>query len=87
MFLVKIIVDNCQYCNQLNNYLLNSGKDKYIQTMNASTKDGLDFAKRYGITKAPSLVLVDEDLNFVESCIAEEITELRIQQMINRLWH
>lgn len=87
MFLVKVIVDNCKYCQQLNTYLKNSGKDKYIQVMNASKEEGLNFAKRYGITKAPSLVLVDEDLNFVESCLAEDITELRIQQMINRLWH
>lgn len=57
---VLIVTEGCSACEQLTQALKRDGLFDKVTIVNASTPEGLDFAKRLGVRSAPECAVVEE---------------------------
>lgn len=71
-----VVTDTCPYCESLLEYLKRQGLAEKVRVINASTKEGLDFAVKYGIRAVPECVVITGNGEKVRVCSKGEFEQL-----------
>lgn len=71
-----VVTDSCPICADVKAYLKLKGLTDKVKLINASTPEGLKFARENGITGVPECVVVDENGKQVRVCTKEEFNEV-----------
>lgn len=69
-----VVTDSCPHCEELKKELEKKGLLDKVKIINASTKEGLKFAKAHGIKFVPQCVIIDGKR--VEGCSETDLVEL-----------
>jgi len=70
-----VVTDTCPYCEVVKKTLEQEGLLDKVKIINASTKEGFDFARKHGILAVPECVIIGEDGN-VRSCSEGEFKQM-----------
>jgi len=72
-----IVTDTCPFCQDLKDYIEEQGLTEKVKFINASTPEGLKFAKEHAITGVPECVVIeDAEGKRVKICSKEEFKKL-----------
>jgi predicted thioredoxin/glutaredoxin len=71
-----VVTDTCPICADVKEHLQKKGLTGKVRLINASTPEGLEFAKKHNITGVPECVLVNKDGTQVKVCNRDEFDKL-----------
>lgn len=70
-----ITADTCPHCDGIKKFIQENGLTDKVKMINASTPEGLDFARKHGITAVPECAIIDGKGN-VRKCTDEEFSKV-----------
>lgn len=75
---VIVVAPNCPACDAMEQILREKGVLKDYKVVDASTAEGVDFAKRLGIMAVPDCVVIVEEKDGVKArrCTQEEFEDI-----------
>lgn len=71
-----ILTDTCPHCAEVKKALADRGLIDKVQIINASTKEGLDFAMSHGIRSVPECVIITKKGEQVRVCTEQEFIKV-----------
>jgi predicted thioredoxin/glutaredoxin len=71
-----VVTDTCPICASVKEHLEKKGLTGKVKLINASTPEGLAYAKKNNITGVPECIFINKDGTQVKVCNQEEFKKL-----------